>query len=234
MKMLVAILNYNNNDNAKYLHKIFSKFGQCYIIDSGSKEQLEEFIPSDTPFYVGNLNKANELFLNSDSQWCLYICSDVIIAEDDANKIVENIANVRLSKIGCFAPSIKGKSVPQMKKKNKSGYRKVIFVEGIIFAVQRIVIERLHPFDTTINSMGHGIDVLIAHTAKKCGLRSIVDDSIEVFHPYGTSYDDVVANHERIELRKHSSIGYKLFEYSYSISRIIGKYKRKAFYLFIR
>jgi glycosyltransferase involved in cell wall biosynthesis len=183
-----AIANHNNNANAKLLSNTFSRYLTTQVIDSGSAVKEKEFINLPNVYYSGLYNYAYEYAKSNNYQYLLFICSDVIVDVDEAEKMFQNLTLIKLEDIGVYSPASTGRSHYQCKKKNEGGFRIVDFVEGFFFFANMKVLEKFSKIDIQLNPYGWGIDVAKGFYSKKMGLLSIIDDSISIHHPDKTGY----------------------------------------------
>lgn len=183
-----AIVNHNNNENAKLLFKTFSPYLTTQVIDSGSTIKTPEFINLPNIYYSGLYNYAYQHAKSNNFKYLLFICSDVIVDESEAEKMFRNLRLIDLEEIGVYSPSSTGRSHYQCKKQNENGFRIVDFVEGFFFFANMKVLERFSEIDTKLNLYGWGIDVAKGFYTKKMNLLSIIDDGVSIHHPDTTGY----------------------------------------------
>lgn len=181
MKLVAYILNYDKDANARYI--VIALPCESYVIDSSGKHKAG-FIPTDHPYFAGCLNKAMQLFLESDATHCLLICSDVI---GNWKPVIERMMRIPNS-VGAYSPASYGQGWRHNKPKY-IGLREVPFVEGIMACYRRDIVEGLYPIYFVNNKHSFGVDIYAAYLCHMKGYLSVVDDSIAVYHPYGTGYN---------------------------------------------
>jgi len=209
-KILVCITNHNDNDNAKKLKKDFSEYIDTIIIDSGSKEEIDEFdIKLDNIYYTGLYNESVNQCIVRNKEYLYFIASDVFI--DETSDIIEIIRNLD-DNIYLWGPSSKGQSHQHCKNRNTNNYRKVAYLEGFTFLVNIDVCKKFYPVDRNSNFYGYGIDILIGYYTinyfKKLG---VVDDRVEVYHREGSGYNQNTALREMYNW--FSNMNKDIFEY---------------------
>jgi hypothetical protein len=195
-RTLVTIVNHNLNDEAINLKNIFSEQFDTIIIDSGSNVQPNEFdIKLSNVGYSGLFNSACEQVLNSDYDWILFICSDVVLKKSDVEKIKTSIETLPTD-VGVYSPSSTGQSHKHCKNQKSGGLRNVVFVEGFMFAASKQILSQIYPVNTEINKLGHGLDAYKGFLCIQNNLRCVVDDTITVYHSEGTGYNTTIASHQ--------------------------------------
>ena len=209
-KVICVILNYNDDENSR---KIYNSINcEKYIVDSSFCEK-EGMIQSDKPFYTGNFNKASELFLKSDADYCFYVCADIV---GDINIVIDHIKHID-GNIGVYSPQVSGRRnkywYDTASKKGK-GIVDAICCEGMAIAVKRYIIELVHPF--WHNTYGWEIDAYKCFTAKEFGYRVVIDNSISVFHPNSVGYDTSEALNDMKLWRNIAGYKYRKFVRSLS------------------
>lgn len=199
--LLTVIVNHNCNKGAIHLKQQFAPLSDTLLMDSGStlQESEEEHFDAilGNVYYNGLLNEAWKRFSAEDNyDYLLFITSDVEI--ENPQYLVKRTAGL-LSEptIGAYCPSTTESSHPFMNCKGTSGIRKVTFPEGFCFAVKKEVLSKVCPVDTSINKIGHGVDIYIGYVTLLLGMNSVVDDKVVVYHPNGSGYSDIEARKER-------------------------------------
>jgi len=187
-RIVCTIVNHNENENALKLKKSFSKYFDTIVFDSDSKIKNEEFVLLANVYYSGLFNYSYKFAKEYNYDYIMFICSDVEIADDQLEIMVNNLNNFDLDKIGVYSPSSEGRSHHYCKKQNTSGFRIVPFVEGFIFLADLKVLDNIAPIDLKTNLYGWGLDVAKGYFAKKLNKLCIIDDAVTVFHQDGTGY----------------------------------------------
>lgn len=197
-KILICIVNYNYNDNAIILKRMFSSYSETIIIDSDSSKKEEDFdIIIKNNGYSGLFNKACEVAIEKKVDGVLFICSDVSIKKKQAKQIIEKISTLNSNEIGVYSPSSKGQSHAHCKKRGEK-FREVVFVEGFMFYAFMDILKEVYPVNLDVNKFGYGLDVHKGMVCMQKNKKCIIDNSIEVYHREGTGYDTVEASHQFI------------------------------------
>jgi hypothetical protein len=186
--ILCTIVNHKFNENARKLRDTFSKYVNTIVIDSGSPEKDESFINLPNVYYSGLFNYACAHAKKDRYPFIFFICSDVVVEEEDVKKIFESLKNIDFTSLGIYSPSSKGRSHLWCQKHNNSGIRIVPFVEGFIFLASMEVLEEIAPIDSSVNLLGWGIDVVSGYFCKSQYKLCLIDDVATVFHPAETGY----------------------------------------------
>lgn len=206
-KVLVTIINHNLNDESINLKSLFSDKFDTIIIDSGSKEQPDEFdIKLPNVGYSGLFNRAAQEVIEKQYDWLLLICSDVVFKKSDAEKI-KNQINMLSDDVGVYSPSSTGQSHKHCKNLKSEGLRDVLFVEGFIFAANKKIIEQIYPVDVNVNKLGHGLDAYKGFLCLKNNMRCVIDDTITVYHKEGTGYNVMEASNQFLAWMSQINMG---------------------------
>ena len=176
-KVIAVVMNYNQDEQSR---KINSKLScESYIVDSSGIEKYG-MIKSEQKFYTGNFNKACKIFIESNADYCIFICSDIIC---DFKRLVRKVSLLDKN-IGIYSPKIKGTG-NQIKGK---------CTDGCIIVINRKIIEIVYPIID--NKYGHGIDLFCCMICKKLGFKLFIDEKIKAIHTNGKSYDNELAKKE--------------------------------------
>jgi hypothetical protein len=195
-KIICIIVNHNYSNNSTALHNSLSKCFDSLIIDSGSDHPPKNALKLENVYYSGLLNKAYEIAKENNYNYLLFVCSDVLILDKEAEKLFTRLSNTDLNKIGIYSPSSKGLSHNFCKKYEGNGLREVPFVEGFIFLADVSVLDPLCPINTSINQFGWGLDIAKSFFAKQKNKLCVIDDAVEVEHLAGTGYSREMAKTE--------------------------------------
>ncbi len=220
-KLLVIIINHNENENAIRLKKQFAGICDTILLDSGSEMKEEEKPFFDHVFgniyYSGLLNEAFKvLTIDGNYKYLLVITSDVQVL--NSKQLVNRISQVlKKPKNGVYAPTVDDSAHPHMEYKDSGGLRKVAFVEGFCFAVKSDLLAKVCPINTDLNRIGHAVDMYIGYMAMCNGLYSLADDAIKVIHPRGSGYSDTDARNQRDRWMNTMTIKAKLFHWFVAI-----------------
>jgi len=198
--MLVTVVNHNHNQQAIWLRDSFAAENRSLLIDSGSRlskrEQEQINIGLPNVYYTGLVNEAwKQTEGMGPDEALLFVSSDVEI--DNPLGLVRRAERCLEDKrIGVYAPSMETSDHLQMRTGKNQGLRVVVFVEGVIFAVRKKLIDRLCPVDPAVNRLGWALDVHLGYLALQSGLRSVVDDGIQIRHAPGRGYQDEEARQQ--------------------------------------
>ena len=199
--MLIAVLNHARTAAALALADSLNNAGRVHLIDSGSaltpaeRARFDVCLPN--VYYSGLLNAAAAI-AQAESE-----CTGILLwASDVSASVPEEVAQraqqaIERHGVGVYAPSsLAGSSHRQMRPLRADGLRAVTFTDGFCFALRRELLLELCPVDTSINQLGHGLDVQLAYLAWGRGWPVVVDDGVRVEHPRGSGYSDKQANRE--------------------------------------
>jgi len=193
-KLIVAIFNYNHNENAQRLKSIFEPYFPTYIFDSGSEPPCPSAIHYDNIYYGGMFNELIKKGKNY--EWTCLITSDVQIADNFIKAIPERMMQVmNSSEIGNYQPSCdsRGRSHDYGYNKSTGNFRSVPYFEGWF---QMFRTNLGFSVDLSLNKIGWGTDLYLCKKARDRGLLNIVDDSVVVFHPKETGFSNQEANQQ--------------------------------------
>ncbi len=181
-KVICTVSNYNKDEEARLIKA--SLTCPTFVIDSSGK-QKRDFHSTDGPFYSACFNKSCELLMNSDATHMLFVCSDI---KGNLQAAVSRIECMP-SNIGIYSPAVLGQGW-RHEKPQKYGLRDVPFCEGMVMCLIREIVEKIYPVNIKSNPHGFGIDIYMGYISNvMLGKRVVIDDDINVYHPYGTSYD---------------------------------------------
>lgn len=187
--MICVIFNHNHNENSANLLEMFSRDMDTVVLDSGSSVEDPRFSIMGNIYYSNLLNESARLMNLMNKSWLLFITGDIEIDKENYTKLITATKN--LDGIGSYSPSVSkiSKSHGFCKRVSDSGLRDVNFNEGFMSIVSSDIINKICPVNSNINKHGWGLDVYTGYQCKKSGLRCVVDDSVEVYHPHSTGYD---------------------------------------------
>ncbi|CAK6701811.1 hypothetical protein IFHNHDMJ_03233 [Synechococcus sp. CBW1107] len=182
--ILVAITNYDFNQNAEALKGFFEKHFPTILIDSSSPtkpESADIVIPNN--YYPGLWNRATQEALEGGYQWLLFIASDVQVL--DANMLVHCIREVtERDDIAVWTPSMRRDSrfyYQSCAHQPTSGMRQCAVAEGFCFLAKTTALNQVYPVSQQIR-YGWGIDRALSFCAQSIG-HVVVDDRVQIFHP---------------------------------------------------
>jgi glycosyltransferase involved in cell wall biosynthesis len=241
-RILCAVVNHNCNENANILATNLSKYFDTIVIDSGSTAPFKNFFQLDNIYYSGLLNVAYEIACRELYDKFLFICSDVQIDIDQIDRLVERLRNLDFSEIGVYAPSSTGRVHIHCRNAAMPGLKAVPFVEGFIFIAKIEVLKEFLPVDLSLNRLGWGLDIATGYFSRKSGHLVVIDEDVEVYHPFDTGYSNDKARVEMVNWFKlHSSSDLKRYFFSdyseididawsrYKVSIIIPCYNQAVF-----
>lgn len=182
--VLVAITNYEFNDNALKLKEFLSASYKTIIIDSSSPGGFEAAdIIIENRRYPGLWDEAVKQAIENDFQWLFFVASDLQFLE--ATLLQECIVEViRSETINLWTPSIALRSRFSFKScasQLSSGMRLCGAAEGFCFLARTSMLAKLYPLPADLQ-YGYGIDIVTALYAHESGL-AVVDDRVIVYHP---------------------------------------------------
>lgn len=105
------------------------------------------------------------------------------------------------SKIGLWAPLVEGAGISLDLTRTLSSddsLNLVSYVDGLVFAITRPVIQRLQKYDFSHNKFGWGIDWAICAYVITNNMLVAVDGSVRVTHPPGRGYDSAEARDQMV------------------------------------
>ncbi|MDB4336783.1 class I SAM-dependent methyltransferase [Synechococcus sp. AH-603-M21] len=183
-KLLVCVTNYAFSENAILLKKFFGAKFETILIDSstpGGCPEADIVIPNT--YYPGLWNEAVGQAIQRNSEWLLFVASDVelVNAEMMHDCILEALDD---SSIQLWSPSITDNSRASFKStvnRPTAGMRLGGVVEGFCFMARRSLLCSFHPVPKE-NIFGWHIDVVTAMRAHEIG-KVAVDDRIMIYHP---------------------------------------------------
>jgi hypothetical protein len=204
--MFVAVINHALTAQARHLKRSFAGHAHTIAIDSGSSltsaDRADFDVALPNVYYSGLLNEIERQASSLGANDPVYIwCSDVAVS-DHGEAISLADAAFTDPTIGTYAPSAWHSFHGQMRNRGTGRLRTVSFVDGFCFATRVSVLRELCPIDTRVNIRGWGLEVQIGYLTRRAGLRTVIDDRIEVRHPSTTGYSRDTANAERVDWRK--------------------------------
>ena len=198
--MLVTVVNHNHTQQAIRLRDSFAKEKQSLLIDSGSdlSASEEDRIDIGLPnvYYTGLINEAWQQTKGMDPDEVLLFVSSDVELENPSDLIRRTERSFDDKRIGVYSPSMEASDHIQMRTRNGQNLRVVVFVEGVIFAVRKKLFDLLCPIDPSVNQLGWALDVHLGYLTLKRGLRSVVDDGIQIRHSPGRGYQDEEAREQ--------------------------------------
>jgi hypothetical protein len=198
LQVLCSIVNHNHSENAVALFNTLMPYFDTVILDSGSGKPPANSVKLSNIYYSGLLNEAHSIAKVKGYKYLLFICSDVIIKAEEADKLYQRLKELDYDRVGVYSPASKGGGHFFCKRSPLDGLRIVPFVEGFIFLCDIKVLDKICPIDTKENLYGWGLDIAKGYFSKKMGKVCLIDDSIEVEHLAGTGYSRETAEYEML------------------------------------
>ena len=220
-----CLLNYKHDENALKWYDRLKMFYNTYIIDTNYLDNGGDS-PFDTNdshvllchnlYFGGSTIKAYELMKKDGGKWLMTITTDVECNDENLAKLIECVAEVIGRKdIGVWEPSAaKGSycnGATRVLTTNIHQYyqstgkmRDVRCGEGWFEFVRGDVADYVIPkLNYVDNKHGWGINDMFNRTARKMGLRVVIDDRVILFHPAGTGYNnrEAAAEYERVKMK---------------------------------
>lgn len=221
-KVTFCILTYKESDNAKVWYRRFKDYFDTYIIDTyvidnnAENPYKEEF--GDDPHILlehnvyngGQRQIAYKKMVEHGSEWMMTVDADVEMQNRrHLSRLLFSVEKVINSKdIGVYECSAKMGSKCQgytqiipdnihLFRQGSNGFRVVEGAEGWFRLVKKDIADRIYPFQNfEDNKYGWGGEAHY-YLAKQMGLKTVIDDTVELFHPDGLSYKQYEAVEER-------------------------------------
>ena len=216
-----AILNYGNDENAALWYRRFKDYFDTYIIDTkcldnGLDNPFGEF--GDDPHILLEHNVYNggqriityNKMVEDGTKWMMTVDSDVEMRDEKyVTALINSVQKVVQSNdIGVYEPSAEpgskcmgqtgfiAENLHQFKQ-GSNGFRAVEGGEGWFRLVRKDIADRIYPFQNfEDNKYGWGGEAHY-YLAKQMGLKTVIDDTVTLFHPQGMSYPNTEAVEER-------------------------------------
>ena len=217
-----CILTYNESDNAKVWYNRFKDYFDTYIIDTYVVDNRAEnpyaeygkddhIIFQHNIFNGGQRQIAYQKMVENGSKWMMTVDADVVMEHAEfVDALLYSVDKVTKSNdIGVYECSAKPGSkcqgatqfIPEnlhLYRQGTNGFRVVEDAEGWFRLVKKEIADRIYPFQNfKDNKYGWGGEAHY-YLAKQMGLKTVIDDTLELFHPAGLSY----AQFEAVEERK--------------------------------
>lgn len=217
-----CILTYNESDNAKVWYRRYKDYFDTYIIDTyvadnHAENPYENEFPNDdhilfahNVYNGGQRQIAYQIMAETGRKWMMTVDADVIM-ENEAyiDQLLVSVDRVINSNdIGVYECSAKIGSkcmgstalIPEnlhLYRQGTNDFRTVEGGEGWFRLVKKEIADRIYPFQNfEDNKYGWGGEAHY-YLAKQMELRTVIDDTVELFHPEGCSYPNEEAVIER-------------------------------------
>ena len=213
--MFVAIINHGLVEQTLELKRRISMYSPTEAIDSGSELTPAQSAGFDVclpnVYYSGLINAvALRTAALSPDQPVLIWCSDVTC--DALGRLFGLLeSSFDDPTVGSYAPSAWYSYFKHMHRGRKERVRPVTFVDGFCFATRVRFLRQLCPIDTTLNMRGWGLEVHLGYLVQRAGMKTVIDDRIQVAHPPSTGYSTTTAADERRNWVEHLPQGARVF-----------------------
>jgi len=218
-----CILTYKESENAKVWYRRFKDYFDTYIIDTyvldnGAenpyKEEFgvdEHLIFAHNVYNGGQRQIAYQLMNEGGRKWMMTVDADVEMRNPQfVSKMLSSVEKVINSDdIGVYEVSAARGSKCQgstaliptnmhlYRQAGRTPFREVEEGEGWFRLVKKEIADRIYPFQNfEDNKYGWGGEAHY-YLAKQMELKTVIDDSFELYHPDGISYDNTEAVKER-------------------------------------
>lgn len=224
--VLAVITNYAFSENADKLKANLAPYFETILIDSSSPSRPKNVdIVLPNLFYTGLWNESVRLASVKNKEWLLFVASDVEIPSVQLlySRIQTAVNNDR---IGIYTPSLRCDSraaFGDCYNQRTSKLRECYLCEGFFFLARTKILEKVYPVSTKENEFGWGIDILSAYYAYKEGLRVVVDDQVEIYHPSSIHPISIDEAQKQVVKYLRDNNAYRFYRYS----RRLLKYKRR-------
>lgn len=184
--VLAVVANYDFSANADILKANLSAYFETVLVDSSSPnppKTVDQIIPN---FYYGGLwNESVRIALENQKQWLLFVASDIQIPDV---KLLASKIQTMLDKdrVGVYTPSLHYDSriaFDYCYNRGTGKIRECYLCEGFFFLARTEILAKLYPVSLDDNKYGWGIDVMTAFHAYQLGMKVVVDDRVEIYHP---------------------------------------------------
>lgn len=216
-----CILTYNESENAKTWYRRFKDYFDTYIIDTyvvdnnaenpyGEFGNDEHILFAHNVYNGGQRQIAYSIMNETGRKWMMTVDADVVM-ENEAyiDKLLFSVDKaISTDDIGVYEPSAKPGSkcmgatslIPEnlhLYRQGSNGFREVEGGEGWFRLVKKEIADRIYPFQNfEDNKYGWGGEAHY-YLAKQMELKTVIDDTVELFHPAGVSYPNQEAVIER-------------------------------------
>jgi hypothetical protein len=233
--LLATVTNYDFSENADRLKNALSDFFETILIDSSSPKP-PKFVDITLPnlYYSGLWNEAVRRALLEKKEWLLFVASDVEIFDPSA--LATHINEVtQVENIGIYTPSLVPKSRTSFdycRHLNTLRLRECHLIEGFFFLARTKILEHLYPIDVSTNRYGWGVDVLASYYAYKLGLKVVVDDRVQIYHPaarHSISLSEAEKQFKEYLVEANAYWFYKRTRIILKLKREFARLRRKAF-----
>ncbi|WP_216593344.1 class I SAM-dependent methyltransferase [Cyanobium gracile] len=222
--VLVVVANYDFSRNADRMRRRFSSRFPTLLVDASSPSPPKS--PSITipnTYYTGLWNEAVRLALERETEWLLFVASDVLIREwKRVSDLVTDV--IRDSAIGVYTSSLSGNSRVAFKstlchKTNR--LRRCGLVEGFAFLARTKILKELYPVPAS-NKYGWGIDIVTCEKAKQLGYQVVTDDRAVMMHPKSKAQhqiDEVVAREMSYAYAESMGFSREVIDHTYEMTQ---------------
>ena len=216
-----CILTYKESENAKTWYRRFKDYFDTYIIDTyvidnNAENPYKEF--GDDPhirltnnvYNGGQRQIAYKHMVEDGRKWMMTVDADVEMKNPlFITKLLASVEKVvKSNNIGIYEVSAERGSKCQgttqlvptnlhLFRQGTGTFREVEEGEGWFRLVKKEIADRIYPFQNfEDNKYGWGGEAHY-YLAKQMGLKTVIDDTFELYHPDGITYDNTEAVKER-------------------------------------
>lgn len=216
-----CILCYKESDNAKVWYRRFKDYFDTYIIDTyvldnNAENPYTEFgddkniLLCHNVYNGGQRQIAYKLMCDGGKKWMMTVDADILMKNEKyVTKLLYSVDKViNSTDIGIYEPSAEpgskcmgatgfiGDNI-HLFRQGSQGFRVVEGGEGWFRLVKKDIADRIYPFQNfEDNKYGWGGEAHY-YLAKQMGLKTVIDDTVTLFHPDGVSYNNEEAVKER-------------------------------------
>lgn len=215
---LICIFNYQHDENAERWLNLLSPHFKTIVLDSGNDKLNEKFIQYPNIYYSGLFNETKKISELGNYEWVGIICSDVIIDNENSDKLIERLKWLVTTKnIGVWQPDgTKDGHTSSVMYDSNLGFR---YLEGYLQFIKMDVLNEQDYIDLKLNKYGHGIDYVTCFISNKKNYINYLDENVIVYHPKEKGYDGNSAREMSIEFIK------KLRETKFPTLKVLVKNK---------
>jgi len=226
-KIVCCIFNYKDDEKAKRWYLGLKDSFDTYLFDTfhkdnGDSEQaFLDLQPSDhikffnNIYFGGQYFEAYKLCVEKHARWMVTITSDLEIDDENLEKLKSIMSDEIYDSldIGIYQPSAKEGSscfgTCKVWEKNSylfnnhtGGLRDIEGGEDWFFMTRMSETHDAFSLYQTGNyQLGWGIGYCFSIESQFDGFRNVIDDRVEVFHPFGSNYDTKEAERQYTELQ---------------------------------
>lgn len=204
---------HGQHENAIFITQQISSFVTTTIVYSDPNQNLE--LASD----IESIRRPNNLYWGDKFKTCLDACKKehlmIIHADCKCNDWLRLIdafiySSNKFKNLGIWSPLIDWSGfafdVSKIARLNPPNLNLVALADGMIFSINRSIIERMRKIDYKHNIYGWGISTYCAAYAHLQQYPVVTDTSIKVYHPKSSGYDRLTAGKLAVNFSKQFSL----------------------------